>query len=109
MPGDPHRLPLTSWSRPVVVATVLAYHLSVGAQPRAAVADRAARAAFVAAGGDPALAGRDVPLIVAAAARDHPDWLWWPARERIAREEAWWKARGVWPPPQDRSAWPAGL
>ena len=24
MSGDPHRLPLTSWSRPVVVATVLA-------------------------------------------------------------------------------------
>ena len=108
MLGETHRAPLTSWSRPVVVATVLAYRRSMGEQPRALVADHAARAAFLAAGGDPGQAARDVVLIVAAAARDHPDWFWLPARERIAREELWWKARGVWPP-VDRSEWPAGL
>ena len=105
MPGETHRVVLSSWSRPVVVATVLAYRASMGEQPRAAVADRDAEAAFLAAGGDPGLAKRDVPLIVSAAARDHPDWFWRPARERIAREERWWKTRGVWPPPKDRSAW----
>ena len=100
MPGETHRAPLSSWSRPVVVATVLAYRRSMGEQPRAPVADRAAEAAFLAAGGDPGLAARDVVLIVSAAARDHPDWFWRPSRERIAREGAAWKARGVWPPPK---------
>jgi hypothetical protein len=106
MPHDAHRTPLTSWSRPVVAATVLACRDSMGAQPRAMVAHAAAEAAFLAAGGDPKLAKRDVPLIVSAAVRDHGDWFWRPCRERIAREEAWWKARGVRPPPMDRSAWP---
>jgi hypothetical protein len=45
-------------------------------------------------------------LTVSAAARDHPEWPCRPARERIAREEAWWKARGIWSPPKDRSEWP---
>ena len=75
----------------------------LGEQPTAMVAYAAAEVAFLTASGDPALAGRDVALIVAAAARDHPDWFWRPARERIAREERWWKARGVWPPPKGRS------
>ena len=88
---------------------MLAYRRALGEQPRAPVADRAARAAFIAAGGDPALAGQDVPRIIAAASAEHGDWFWRPARERIAREEAWWKARGIWPPPLNRSAWPAGL
>ena len=107
MPGDAHRLPLTSWSRPVVAATVLAYRNSMGGQPKAMVAYAAAEAAFLAAGGDPTLVGRDVVLIVAAAARDRAGWLYRPARERIAREERWWRARGVWPPPKDRSLWPS--
>ncbi len=90
---------LSSWSRPVVVATVLAYRNSMGEQPRATVADQAALKAFIAAGGDPALAAQDVPLIIAAATREHSDWFWRPANDRIAREERAWKARGIWPPP----------
>ena len=41
----------------------------------------------------------------------HGRWvrLYRPSRERIAREERWWKARGVWPPPKDRSEWPEEL
>jgi hypothetical protein len=70
----------------------------MGEQPHAAVADKAARKAFVAAGGDPALAARDVPKIIAAATREHSDWFWRPARERLAREEGEWRARGIWPP-----------
>ena len=73
------------------------------------VAFQAAAAVFVAAGGDPALTARDVPLIVYAAAQGHPEWLYQPVRERIAREERWWKARGVWPPPKDRREWPVDL
>ena len=57
MPNDTHRAPLTSWPRPVVVATVLAYRRSMGEQPRAPVADCAARAAFLAAGAGPDRAG----------------------------------------------------
>lgn len=90
---------LSSWSRPVVVATVLAYRHSMGDQPYAHVADRAALHAFVAAGGDPAHAAQDVPQIIGAATRDHSDWFWRPACERIAREEREWRARGIWPPP----------
>ena len=90
MPHDTHRTPLTSWSRPVAVATVLACRNAMGAQPRAMVAYAAvAGAAFLAAGGDPQRAKRDVPRIVAAAARDHGEWFWRPSRERIAREERW--------------------
>ena len=109
MPNDTHRVPLSSWARPVVMAVALAYRTVLGERGGAMEAYRAATAAFLAAGGDPEAGARDVVLIVAAVARDHPDWLYRPARERIAREEAWWKARGVWPPPRDRSEWPAGL
>jgi hypothetical protein len=62
------------------------------------VADKAAREAFIAAGGDPALAGQDVPASIAAATREHSEWFWRPARERIARGEQEWRARGIWPP-----------
>jgi hypothetical protein len=97
--ATPRTILLSSWDRAVVLATVLAYRGSMGEQPHATVADKAAREAFVAAGGDPALAGQDVPRIIAAATRDHSEWFWRPARERIAREEHEWKARGIWPPP----------
>lgn len=104
--GETHRTSLSSWSRPLTVAVVVAYRNTMGATGEAKEAFGAARDAFLAAGGDPDLAARDVPLIVSAAARDHPDWFHRPARERIAREEAWWKARGIWPPPKDRREWP---
>jgi hypothetical protein len=97
--ATPRTVVLSSWDRAVVVATVCAYRQSMGEQPRATVADKAATAAFIAAGGDPALAAQDVPQIIAAATRDHTDWFWRPARERLAREEREWKARGLWPPP----------
>jgi len=97
--ATPRTVLLSSWSRPVVVATVLAYRESMGSQPYAPVAHRAAHEAFIAAGGDPARAGQDVPMIIAAATQDHGEWFWRPANERLAREERAWKARGVWPPP----------
>ena len=96
----------TAWPRPLVVAVVLAYRRAMiegGLDPEAS---RAALAAYLAAGGDTAQAPSDIPSIVAAASRDHGDWFWRPVRERIAREEAWWRARGIWPPPKDRRAWP---
>ena len=78
---------LSSWPRSVVVAAVLAYRTSMGEQPESTVAYRAARDAFIAAGGDPNLAFIEVPQLIGAAARDHSDWFWRPANERIAREE----------------------
>jgi hypothetical protein len=71
------------------------------------VADKAARGAFIAAGGDPAQTAQDVPRIIGAATRDHSDWFWRPACERIAREEREWKAQGIWPPPKDQVGGPA--
>ena len=103
---DTHRTVLTAWHRPLEVATVLAYRRAMiegGLDPEAY---RAALAAYLAEGGDPAQAPSDIPSIVAAATLDHGEWFWCPMRERIAREEAWWRARGVWPPPNDRRAWP---
>ena len=37
--ATPRTVLLSSWSRPVVVATVLAYRTSMGEQPRATVAE----------------------------------------------------------------------
>ena len=59
-------VPLSSWSRSVVVATVVVYRGSTGKQPEGVVAYRAARGAFIAAGGDPDLASVDVPRIIGA-------------------------------------------
>ena len=81
----------------------LAYRAASGERGKAAEACWAATEAFVVAGGAAEVAARDVPLIVAAVARDHPARVCGPVRERIAREERWWKARGVWSPPKDRS------
>jgi hypothetical protein len=30
----------------------------------------------------------------------------WSPNARIEREERFWRARGVWPPPLNRSTWP---
>jgi hypothetical protein len=97
--ATPRAVLLSSWSRPVVVATVCAYRRSMGEQPHAVVADKAALAAFIAAGGDLARAAQDVPQIIAAATQEHSDWFWRPARERLERQERAWRARGIWPPP----------
>jgi hypothetical protein len=97
--ATPRTILLSSWDRAVVVATACAYRQSMGEQPQATVADKAAHDAFIAAGGDPALAARDVPRIIGAVTREHSEWFWKPARERLEREERAWKARGVWPPP----------
>ena len=95
--ATPRTVLLSSWDRAVVVATVLAYRRSMGEQDRATVADKAAVAAFITAGGDPQLAAQDVPQIIAAATQEHSDWFWRPAKERLERQERAWKARGIWP------------
>ncbi len=68
----------------MVLAVAVAYWTVLQERGEAMEAHRAATDAFLAAGGDPE-----------AAARDHPDWLYQSARERIAREERWWRDRGV--------------
>jgi hypothetical protein len=98
--ATPRTVLLSSWDRAVVVATVLAYRRTMGEQDRATAADKAATAAFIAAGGDPAHAAEDVPQIIAAATQEHSDWFWRPARERLEQQERAWKARGIWPPPK---------
>ncbi len=103
--NDTHRTaspPPPPWPRTVVVAVVGAYRQSMGEQPWSTVADRAARGAFLAAGGDPERAAHDIPLILSTAARGHSAWFWRPARARIEREERWWKERGIWPPMRRR-------
>ena len=97
---------LSSWARSVVVDTVLAYRRSMGEQPESSVAYRAARDAFIGAGGDAELAPHEVPRIIGAASQEHSDWFWRPANERIAQEERR-KARDVWPLPINRREGPA--
>ena len=82
--ADTHRTPLASWPRPVVVvAVVLAAYRRAMAEGRLDPgAYRAARAAFLAAGGDPERAPSDIHRIVSAAARDHGGWFRRPTRAR---------------------------
>lgn len=104
--GNPHPLPLATWSREMVVGVVLAYR-KAHAEGRGDVqAWIDARAAYVAAGGDPERAGVDMPLIVSAAIRDHAEWFWRPVKARVEREERYWRGCGIWPPPMNRAAWP---
>ena len=82
--ADPHRPPRASLPRPaVVVAVVLAAYRRAMAEGRLDPgAYRAARAAFLAAGGDPERAPSDIHRIVSAAARDHGGWFRRPTRAR---------------------------
>lgn len=106
MTGETHRTPIRSWPREMVRATVLAYRAALGDGGLGPEAFQAAREAFIAAGGEPDRAPHDIPLMVSAAARDHGEWFWRPARERVDREERFWRSRGIWPLPLDRRAWP---
>jgi hypothetical protein len=106
-PVDTTRAPLTSWRRDVLRATVLAYRRAMGEGLTDWEAGPSVPAAFIAAGGQPELAPTQIPQMIAAAARDHGEWFWRPARERVAREERFWRSRGHWPPLMDRRTWPA--
>ena len=64
------------------------------------------RAAYLAAGGDPERMATDIPEMVAAAARDHSEWFWRPARDRLDRQHRYMKSTGMWPPPLNWNAWP---
>ena len=55
MPGETHRAPLSSWSRPVVAAVALAYRRSMGERGGAMEAFQAARVV--------ALRGLDLPSV----------------------------------------------
>ena len=109
MPGETHRIPLSTWRRELVRATVLAYRAAAGAGKLDPDAYAAARDAYIGAEGDPAQAPREVMQIVSAAARDHGEWFWRPVRERLEREERYWRRRGMWPPPKNPQDWPADL
>jgi hypothetical protein len=106
MPGDTTRTPLRTWRRDVVRATVLAYRKAMGEGLTDWQAGPGTLAAYLAAGGDPERAERDIPEMIAAAARDHGEWFWRPAQLRIEREERFWRRRGIWPPPMNRAEWP---
>ncbi|SFK99408.1 hypothetical protein [Falsiroseomonas stagni] len=106
MSANTTRTPLTRWSREVAKATVLTYRRAKGGGAEEQEAQQATRAAYLAAGGDPAEAGTSIPEIIGAAARDHGEWFWRPLAERLEREERWLKHCGIWPPPYNRALWP---
>lgn len=97
---------LTVWLRELVRATVLTYRSAKGEGLQETDCYRRARKTYVAASGTPESAPYEVMLMVAAAARDHPDWFWKPLEERLAREECFWRSRGIWSPPKNRAEWP---
>jgi hypothetical protein len=86
MPGDTTRVPLSNWLREVVRATVLAYRKAMGDGLTDWQATPPVRAAYLAAGGDPKRMATAIPGMIAAAARDHSEWFWRPARNHIARQ-----------------------
>ena len=106
MPGDTTRIPLSNWRREAVRATVLAYRKAMGEGLTDWQATPHVLAAYLAAGGDPERMATDIPEMVAAAARDHSEWFWRPARDRLDRQHRYMKAIGKWPPPMNWNAWP---
>jgi hypothetical protein len=101
---------LADWPRGMVVAVAQAYRTASGRGEHWQVCMNAAEAAYIASGGDPAHSWDVTKNILAVVRREHPDWFWRPARERIERQEAHWKGRGIWPPPLAWSArWPQRL
>jgi hypothetical protein len=105
MPGDTTRTPLTTWRRDIVRATVLAYRAAKGEGATEAESHAAAKAAYLAAGGDPDAAG-PVYEIIAAAIRDHGEWFWRPLRRYMDRQERYMRTIGMWPPPMIAQTWP---
>lgn len=106
MPGNPHPIPLATWSRPMVIGVVMAYRTAHANGLGDVAAWEAARTAYVAAAGALERSPTDMPLIVSAAIRDHCDWFWRPVRARVEREERYWRGRGILPPPMNRATWP---
>ena len=103
----PHSVPMSAWRREIARATVLAYRRAMVEHGFAQEAYFAGKAAYSAAGGDPERAERDVPMIAAAATRDHSEWFWRPVKARIERQERYLRSTGMWPPPLlDRRSWP---
>lgn len=99
MAGNTTRAPLTRWPNAIVWAAVIACRHAMG---NGLVHQRAmdlAYSAYMAAGGDPAEVDTAIPKMLGAAARDHGEWFWRPTERRLARDERWMKACGMWPPP----------
>ncbi|MDB5371798.1 MAG: hypothetical protein JWP04_440 [Belnapia sp.] len=107
-PTLPHHA-LTGWPRHLLLPTALAYRDAMGEGYMDGPAHAKAIHAYLAAGGDRARAGREVTLMIAGVSSQFPDWFWGPTRERIEREEQWWRAQGRWPPPKDPAEWPEHL
>lgn len=106
MPGETHRTPLSSWSRDVARATVLAYRAGKGDGADEAECARRAAEAFFAAGGDAARVKVDLYPIISAAARDHTEWFWRPAHAYAERRDRYMRFIGMWPPTGNWSTWP---
>lgn len=106
MPADNIRTPLTTWSRDLVRATVVAYRRAKGEGATEAESHAAGRAAYIAAGGDPAAAPRVCMEMVAAAAREHSEWFWRPLQHYMDRRDRYMRSIRMWPPPLNWNAWP---
>lgn len=80
------RTPLGAWPRDVLVAVATAYRDALGEGRRVFEFWPDVLAAYRKAGGDAARESKIMEMI-AAVARDHPGWLYGPARRRIERED----------------------
>lgn len=106
---SPSDVALTGWPRELLLPTVQAYRRAMGEGYRDGPARELATRAYLAAGGNPDQASRQVGEMVASVSAQHGAWFWGPAERWVAEGEAWWRARGIWPPPKDPSAWPEHL
>ncbi len=105
-PDASNGVPMSVWPVEMVRAVAVAYRTAEGqGLPHLACA-AAAMEAYTQQGGDPALAGGDIYRILHAVGQRHGEWLRAPAVRRAAIVERYWRARGIWPPPVDRSTWP---
>ena len=100
MPNDAIRVQLRQRFQPDQLrAVALAYRAKMGEGAGDGEASGAARAAFVAHGGDPAIAMMETGWMIATVAMQHGEWFWRPVKAYYAREEAALRFTGQWPGP----------
>lgn len=97
---DALRVPIRErFPREQLRAVVLAYRTVMAEGYGAGPAGEAAKAAYLAHGGDPAQALREPGWMIATVATQHGEWFWRPVKARLEHEEAALRWAGQWPGP----------
>ena len=80
-------------------AVALAYRAKMGEGRGDVEASGAARAAYLAHGGDPSAAAKEAAWMIATISVQHSEWFWRPCKRYHERAEAALRFTGQWPGP----------